>query len=337
MEKASGLLSENNARVLLKVILVILWYMNVYTQLYRYPLSEDLLEEEKQKRIQRHTELDICLHINVNQPFVKKMVIFYEKEEDKTHYEGIIGDKLSKVLFVKHDKQAYYKDFLVHMRDTLPDGEVCCSLASDIYLNYDIEMDFFDMFLPVNTVFGITRHEPTNKEHTVCNDTTCVLAHSAGGCADCFIFRTPIPKNFNYEKVNHKQNRWGGECNFLHTWHQTGAKIYNPCYQVKTIHLHHNSIYFTQNPNKIAYGRPYLPSLEDSAPEDSNHCINRPCALYPPGEVVCFRCKAHQNIFCKWHNGGRDWTCNICEMYNKFEDREWARRRALESASKPEF
>ena len=95
--------------------------------------------------------------------------------------------------------------------------------------------------------------------------------------------------------------------------------------------------YFTQNPNKIAYGRPYLPSLEDSAPEDSNHCINRPCALYPPGEVVCFRCKAHQNIFCKWHNGGRDWTCNICEMYNKFEDREWARRRALESASKPEF
>lgn len=301
--------------------------MNVYTQLYRYPFPDDISEEEKQKRIQRHTELDICLHINVNQPFVKKMVIFYEKEEDKKHYEEIIGDQISKVEFIKHDKQAHYKDFLVHMRDTLPDGEVCCSLASDIYLNYDIDTRFFEKFLPVNTVFGITRHEPTNKEHTICDETTCGLAHSGGGCGDCFIFRLPFPKEFNFDKVDHKQNRWGGECNFLHTWHQTGAKVFNPCYQVKTIHLHHDSVYFTQNPNKVVYGRPYLPDLEP-APSDSNHCINRPSALYEAGTVVCFRCKAYSNAFCKWHKGGRDWTCNICEMYNKFEDREWAVQRA---------
>lgn len=303
-------------------------HMNIYTQLYRYPISNELDKDEKQKRIQRHAELDICLQINVNHPFVKKMVIFYEKDEDKEHYQTLIGNQVKKVLFIKHNKQAHYKDFLIHIRDTVADGEICCSLASDIYLNFDIDMSFFDKFLPVNTVFGITRHEPTNREHSVCDESTCSLAHGLGGCGDCFIFRTPLPQGFAYDKVDHKQNRWGGECNFLHTWHQTGAKIYNPCFQVKTIHLHKDSVYFTQNPNKIVYGRPYLPDLEP-APKDSNHCINRPTSLFEPGTMFCFRCRAHPNAFVKWHKGGRDWTCNICDMYNEFKDREWARQRAL--------
>ena len=306
--------------------------MNLILQVYRYPFSSDLSEEERKKKEQRHTELDFCFQINASHSFVKRMIIFYEKEEDKVYYEGLLGPHSSKATFVKHHKQPHYKDFLVYIRDTMPENEVCCILASDIYMNFDIDTEFFGTFLPVNTVFGLTRHEPTDKFHTVCDETSCGLIHSAGGCADCFIFRTPIPQGFDYDRVDHKQNRWGGECSFLSAWHQAGAKILNPCFQVKTIHLHHNNEHFNIDPKRITYGRPYLPDLEP-APPDSYHCINRPCALYLPGTLYCFRCYAHPNLFCKWHKGGKDWTCSICEMYNKFEERDWARYRALHPES----
>jgi hypothetical protein len=306
--------------------------VNLFVQVYRYPFPNDMPEDEKKKKTKRHAELDICFQVNINHPFVKKATVFYEKEDDKIYYEELIKAGLDKVTFVKQSKQPHYKDFLIYIRDTMPQDEVCCVLASDIYLNFDIDVSFFDRFLPVNTVFGITRHEPTDKYHTICNEASCSLIHSAGGCADCFIFRTPIPAEFDYESIDHKQNRWGGECSFLSAWHKAGAKVLNPCFQVKTIHVHENNEHFNMDPTRVAYGRPYLPDLEPP-PNDSNHCINRPCALYPPGEVVCFRCYAYPNVFCRWHKGGRDWTCSICEMYNKFEEREWALQRAANSTN----
>lgn len=294
--------------------------MNIITQLYRYQVDDTTSNEQKAKIEQRHLELDRCLQVNIQHSFVKKIYVMYEKEFDKEYYENLVSDYKSKIEFIYVGRQAHYKDFLVFVRKNIPDNEVVCFLASDIYINFNLNISFFDNMLPVNTVFGITRHEPTDKDHTICNKDTCCLAHSTGGCGDCFIFRTPMPENIDLEALDHKQNRWGGECNFLHQWYKVGAKVWNPCFQVKTIHLHHNSEYFSQG-TTVVYGKPYLPYMEP-CPTDSNHCINRPVALYEPGSVWCFRCKAAPNIFCRWQNGGKDWTCSICEMYNEYDKQQ---------------
>lgn len=304
--------------------------IHLFIQVYVNQPKEDDSDEQRQKITFRNSELDLCFTTNLSHDFVERIYIFYEKDEDMTHYKSLANGQENRVTFIKHWRQAFYKDFLLYIKDNILNDQVCCLMATDIHFNFDIDLSFFDLFLPVNTVFGLTRHEPTNREHTICNKDTCVLAHSAGGCGDCFMFRTPVPSTFDYDQVDHRQNRWGGECNFLDAWHRAGAQVFNPCYQVKTIHQHKDSVYlFTPNPVRVVHGRPYLPELEP-APKDSNHCINRPSALYAPGTMFCFRCKSVPNAFCKWHNGGRDWTCNICEMYNRYEDKDVARTRATE-------
>jgi hypothetical protein len=312
--------------------------MNILTQVYRFNLDNVTDEDGKKKRIHRQLELDACLLININQTFVKRMYVFVEFERDLEYYRKYLNDKsttkLEKVTFINLNKQARYKDFIVYARNNIADNEVVCILATDIYMDASVDMLFFDDFLPINTIFGITRHEPTDLNHTICNKDTCCLTHSTGGCGDCFIFRTPVPKDLDLDALDHKQNFMGGECNVIHQFYKAGSKVYNPCFQVRTIHLHKDSIYFKEgyngglDPNARAVtGRPYLSEAE-SCPTDTNHCINRPSALYNPGTVKCFRCKAWPNIFCRWHNGGQDWTCSVCEMYNAWDQQHGYRWRA---------
>jgi hypothetical protein len=306
--------------------------IHLFTQIYRNTYTESDSEEQKQKVLTRIRELELCFLTNLSHDFVHRMYVFYEKDEDIEHFRNLGKAYETKIVSIKCQRQAHYKDYLLYIRQNILDNELCCIMATDIHFNKDVELSFLERFLPVNTVFGLTRHEPTDEEHTICNETTCVLAHSAGGCADCFMFRTPVPSKFNYEQVDHKQNRWGGECNFLDAWHRVGGKVWNPCLQVKTIHRHKDSVYFTQHPVKVVVGRPYLPYIEP-APKDSNHLINRPTMLFEPNTVFCFRCKAHPNVFCKWLKGGRDWICNICEMHNEYEYRDVSRQRAFHGFS----
>lgn len=306
--------------------------MIILTQLYRYPIDKATDDDDRQKKTQRQSEIETCFLINVNHEYVKGMYVFLENMNDKEYYTNLlitkVPSRVSKVTFVDNNgKQAHYKDFLLYARANIPDNEVICILASDIYMNFTNDMTFFDDFLPVDTVFGITRHEPTDLNHTICNKQTCDLAHSTGGCGDCFILRTPVPKNLDMVALDHRQNRWGGECNFLHQFYKAGSKVFNPCFQVKTIHLHKDLVYFSLNPNRVTDERPYLPDAEP-CPTDTNHCINRPSCLYNPGTVKCFRCKAWPNIFCKWHNGGRDWVCSVCDMYNAWDQQHGYRWRA---------
>jgi hypothetical protein len=309
--------------------------LNLFIQIFQHTPKETDTQERKTKLEYRNKEFEKCFLINTNQDFIQRLYIFYEKEEDAQHYRELAKENASKCIFIKHNRQAHYKDFLVYINQNIPENEICCIVAGDIYFNSDIDLMFFKKFLPHNTMFSITRHELTDEYHILCNEDTCELTHGHGGCSDCFIFRTPIPASFPYEQVDHRQNRQGGECNFCSAWHRAGGEIYNPAYQVKTIHVHKDS-YYPNDPNiiskSVTYGRPYLPELE-KAPLDSNHCINRPSSIFEPGTIVCFRCKAHPNIFCKWHKGGRDWTCSICAMYNKFEEREWSRYRVLHPES----
>ena len=309
--------------------------INLFIQIFQGLPKDDDTEERRQKLLYRNKEFEKCFIINSSHDFIQKIYVFYEKDEDATHYKSLAKGFESKLVFIKHHRQAHYKDFMLYIKENLPEKEVCCIAATDIYLNYDIDLMFFNKFLPKNTLFSLTRHEITDKYHTVCNQETCGLAYGFGGCSDCFMFRTPIPSSFPYEQVDHRQNRMGGECNYCSAWHRTGSKIFNPAYQIKTIHVHKDSYYsydIKVVSKPVVYGRPYLPDLE-SATLETNHCINRPSALYEPGTVVCFRCRAHPNVFCKWHKGGLDWTCSICDMYNKFEEREWSRYRVLHPES----
>jgi hypothetical protein len=281
--------------------------MNLLVQLYRYQANSE-------KSRQRQEEIDKCFQINTAASFIQSVHVFLEKKEDEEYFRGKAAD-LSKVVFIHHDRQPTYKDFLVYAQGTFKENEVVCIAHSDIYLNWDFNLGFLDRFLGPSTVFGLTRHEPTNWEHSVCNEQTCALVHSTGGSADTFLFRLPLPSTLDLDAVNHKQNLYGGECVFLHEWNRAGANVLNPCFQIRTIHLHSGGVYFEQY-GKLTTSRPYYPELEP-CPTDTNSMMNRPIMLFEPGHVRCFRCRGFPNSFCRWKKGGKEWYCSICEMENQ--------------------
>jgi hypothetical protein len=293
--------------------------LNILVQLYRYNLDAAKDEEEKRRMKQRQTEIEHCLMINLSHEYVRSVHILLENSDDEEYYLSI-SQSSRKVSFYNLKRQATYKDFLEYAKQTFSNDQVVCIIHSDIYLNWNINMKIFDDFLPTNTIFGLTRHEPTNQYHTICSGDACGLPYSPGGSADTFIFRMPIPESLSLNSVNHFQNLYGGECVFLHEWYRAGAKVLNPCFQVITIHLHYGQVYF-KTYDKLTTTRPYYPELEP-CPSDTNSLVNRPVALYKPGSVWCFRCKAAPNIFCRWQNGGKDWTCIICEMYNEYDKQQ---------------
>lgn len=283
-----------------------MYRMNLLVQLYRY-------KGDDEKRRQRQEEIDKCFQINTAAGFISSLHVFLEKSEDEEYFRGK-ASSLSKVVFVHHGRQPTYKDFLTYAQKTFHDGQVVCIAHSDNYINWDYNAGFVERFLVPNTIFGLTRHEPTNWEHSVCNEETCALVHSTGGSADTFFFRMPLPSGFDLDAVDHKQNLYGGECVFLHEWNRAGAKVLNPCFQLRTIHLHSGGVYFEQY-GKLTTARPYYPELEP-CPNDTNSMMNRPIMVFEPGQVRCFRCRGFPNAFCRWRKGGREWYCSICEMEN---------------------
>jgi hypothetical protein len=287
--------------------------LNILVQLYRYNLDAAKDEQEKERMKQRQTEINYCLMINLGHDYVRSVHILLENADDEEYYLSIAHSN-TKVRFHNLNRQATYKDFLEYAKQRFTNDEVVCIIHSDVYLNWNMNMKIFDDFLPTNTIFGLTRHEPTNQYHTICKGDACGLPYSPGGSADTFIFRMPIPETLSLNSVNHCQNIYGGECVFLHEWYRAGAKVLNPCFQVITIHLHYGHVYF-KTYDKLTTTRPYYPELEP-CPSDTNSLVNRPIMLLKPNTVRCFRCKGFPNAFSRWKDGGKHWTCVICEMEN---------------------
>ncbi len=248
--------------------------MNVVIQLFLYKPKPDSSEQDILLKQQRQKEIDICFLVNSHHPAVKQMYILCETQETIEYYKNISRDVEDKLIFVPFGHQPTYKEFLEFVRENIPENEVVCIMNSDIYFHESVTFSFIDKHLKERMIFGLTRHEHTNVDHSECNAETCSLVYLHRGSHDTFIFRTPIPAHIDLDSINNKQNLFGSENIFLHAWNKAKWTVKNPCHQIRTLHLHRNRVYF-EHYSRINVGREYFCDKEE-CPEDSNTLIKMP-------------------------------------------------------------
>jgi hypothetical protein len=95
---------------------------------------------------------------------------------------------------------------------------------SDIYLH---EIDINCINKISNNVYALTRYE---------HDLSSPLIDKFCKSHDAFIFKSPV--NIDLEKAKHVQNVRGSENSIIDNLIENGNKLYNPCYQIKIVHLH---------------------------------------------------------------------------------------------------
>jgi len=248
--------------------------MNVVLQTFVYKAGQHATPQEIYLKQQRQHEIDICFQVNCHHPAVKKMYVLCETPDALLYYKELSRDVEEKMVFVMYGHQPTYKEFLLFIKETIPDNEIVCIMNSDIYFHEGLQVSFLEKHLKEKMIFGLTRHEHTNVHHEKCDSESCPLVYLHRGSHDSFIFRTPVPSNLDFDSINNRQNLFGSENIFLHAWNKAKWTVKNPCHQIKTIHLHRNRVYFENYP-RINVGREYFCDKEE-CPEDSNTLIKMP-------------------------------------------------------------
>lgn len=220
--------------------------MELVIQIFCYKLHDTDTSEILYKKNIRQTEFDICLSRNAMLPFIKKLHLFLEYPEDQSYYENILGDFKEKCIFIPFGKQPHYKDILSYVNEKIPENTITCIMNSDILLDPSMPISLIEKYVKGPSMFGITRHEYTNPEHTPCNIDTCNLIYNYWGSHDAFILRTPLLQTIEYTSIDFKQNIFGAEAIFQKALKNAGYTMKNPCFQIKLFHLHRGKIYFEQ-------------------------------------------------------------------------------------------
>lgn len=221
-------------------------HMELVIQIFCYKLHDTDTSEILYKKNIRQTEFDICLSRNAMLPFIKKLHLFLEYPEDQSYYENILGDFKEKCIFIPFGKQPHYKDILSYVNEKIPENTITCIMNSDILLDPSMPISLIEKYVKGPSMFGITRHEYTNPEHTPCNIDTCNLIYNYWGSHDAFILRTPLLQTIEYTSIDFKQNIFGAEAIFQKALKNAGYTMKNPCFQIKLFHLHRGKIYFEQ-------------------------------------------------------------------------------------------
>jgi hypothetical protein len=206
--------------------------INIITSFY-------YIEKNDKQSIDRNEELIGSLKKNISNNFVDKIFLYI----DNINALNIVNDLNSeKIYIIDIGKQPLYSDMFKYANDNLND-KLCMITNSDIYLH---EIDINCINKISNNVYSLTRYE---------HDLTSPLIDNFRGSHDVFMFKSPV--NIDLEKAKHVQNVWGSENSIIDNLIENGNKLYNPCYQIKIVHLHasnlreRNRIRITGGKNKV--------------------------------------------------------------------------------------
>jgi len=200
-----------------------------------------ILKEIDKISIDRNNELLNSLMNNINSKYISKIHLYLDDEISLRKIESINNNKIN---IISTSKQPLYSDLFEYAINNLK-NEICMVSNSDIYL-HECDIDCINRIS--DNIFTLTRYE---------HDFSCKLINNYVGSHDAFIFKSPLNKNI-LTKINHYQNIWGSENEVIDTLVTYGYKLYNPCYQIKIVHLHSSNL---RNPDRIRmkYGKFLFP------------------------------------------------------------------------------
>jgi hypothetical protein len=176
---------------------------------------------------ERNNELQLCLKHNLENPVIEKIHLYIDDNEALKY---IISLNNPKINIIGVGVKPLYSDLFGYGNSHLQ-NKICMVSNSDIYL-HECDINILNRLNEQNTVFSLTRYE---------HDMSCPLIDKYEGSHDSFLFKSPINSTL-LKNIQHVQHVWGAENVVLYELNKINMKIYNPCYQVKIVHLHKSDL-----------------------------------------------------------------------------------------------
>jgi hypothetical protein len=194
--------------------------INLITSFYFSKISHHAITD-------RNKEIQTCLNKNLENNLIKKIHLFIDDEIALKYIKKLKNPKIN---IISIGKQPLYSDLFSYAIKNLKD-EICMISNSDIYL-HECDINILNKINEPDTIFSLTRYE---------HDLSCPLIDVYGGSHDCFIFKSPLNLDL-LNHIAHPQNLWNSEGVVLYELKKINMNIYNPCYQIKIVHLHKSEI-----------------------------------------------------------------------------------------------
>jgi len=181
---------------------------------------------KSKKDTERTQELVTSLLNNLRSCLIEKIHLFVDNNESLSYLNSIT--KSEKIVIIEVGKKPIYSDFFNYILNSLP-NKICMITNSDIYIS-DFEEFLINKLRNEKIMYALTRYE---------HDMRDPLIKNYAGSHDCYIFNSSfIDKKIINDHTRHPQNCPGIESHIIKNFCDQGFKVYNPCYQLKIVHLH---------------------------------------------------------------------------------------------------
>lgn len=195
---------------------------------------------------ERNNEIKKCLLNNCINKYIDKIYLLNNHIFDL----NFINDNKNKIVqYVISNDENYklkYYDAIKFINENLND-KICILSNSDIYFNNSISK--INNKTIYNSFFSLLRYnEDLNGNLNIFTQYDVPRNDSQ----DCWIFRSPL--NINLDKINFSLGTLGCDSVFAYEVYKTGINIYNPSFDIISIHLH-NTEFRTYNYDNRIHGK----------------------------------------------------------------------------------
>jgi hypothetical protein len=183
---------------------------------------------------EREKEINKCLQKNYENPLIKNIYLLndkiYELPLDLTLYNNkIIQITLNNITTNTKLRFDDAINFINNCQECI--GKLCILSNSDIY--FDETLSNVNQSTISNNVFALLRYDESLEGfHSLYSENGIPRLNSQ----DCWIFKSPL--KVDTKLLDFEFGTLGCDNTFAYVIHKSGIYISNPCYSIKTIHLH---------------------------------------------------------------------------------------------------
>lgn len=214
---------------------------------------------------EREKEINKCLQKNIENPFIEKIFLLNDKIYDLSFFQKEETAKIKQIIVsISSNYKLRFDDAINFINNCEECKNKYCILSnSDIY--FDNSLININISTISNNVFALLRYDESHDGvHSLYSENGIPRSNSQ----DCWIFKSPL--KVDTKLLDFEFGTLGCDNVFANVIYTSGIYISNPCYNIKSIHLH-SSNFRTYN---------------DSTRLNSNYCKLIPCKLREMPDVI---------------------------------------------------
>jgi hypothetical protein len=179
----------------------------------------------------RSKEIEKSLSNNIACPFIEKIHLFVD-DNDALVRLNELSNHSDKIVIIEVGKKPKYSDFFNYIIKHVKD-KICIITNADIFL-HESNDKLIERLQEHKFAFALTRYE---------HDMSHPLIDDYGGSHDAYIFNSKfINESIINDHTQFYQNFPGIETHIIKALCDVGFKVFNPCKQIKIVHLHQTQL-----------------------------------------------------------------------------------------------